>query len=182
MSGQSLGMIETWGYIAAVEALDAGMKAACVSPGGFKVTPSALVTLSFTGDVSAVKTAVSAGVAAAQKVGRVVAHHVIPRLSTQLCPEFPGPDRPIASLLLETGKSEADSSGALRPIKKKSDAVNGLKADSVVTGDQTLKTKPSRKSKSASSENKGKQSVGTPASSQKKTVVRMQKKKLPRVR
>ncbi len=180
MSGKSLGMIETWGYVAAVEALDAGMKAACVSPGGFKVTPSALVMLSFTGDVSAVKTAVSAGVAAARKVGRVVAHHVIPRLSTQLCPEFPGPDRSTASLLLETGKSEADSSGALRP--KKSDAVNGLKADSVVTGDQTLKTKPSRKSKSASFENKDKQSVGTPASSQKKTVVRMQKKKLPRVR
>ena len=182
MSGHSLGMIETWGYVAAVEALDAGMKAACVSPGGFKVTPSALVTLSFTGDVSAVKTAVSAGVAAARKVGRVVAHHVIPRLSTQLYPEFPGPDRSSASLLLETGKTEADSSGALRPKTKKSDAANLLKSDNVVTGDQTIKTKPRRKAKPASFENKGKQSVGTPASSQKKTVDRMQKKKLPRAR
>jgi microcompartment protein CcmL/EutN len=138
MSEQSLGMIETWGYVTAVEALDAGMKAASVISGGFKLTPSALVTVSFTGDVSAVKTAVSAGVAAARKVGKVVAHHVIPRLST---------------------------------------AVNSLNPDKVVTGDQTLKTKSGRKSQTSSFENKGRQSDGTPTSSQKKTAGRKQKKK-----
>lgn len=84
MSGRSLGMIETWGYVAAVQALDAGMKAANVHSEGCKVTPSALVTISFSGDVSAVQTAVSAGIAAAREVGKVVSWHVIARPDIQL--------------------------------------------------------------------------------------------------
>ncbi|MBU2442414.1 MAG: BMC domain-containing protein, partial [Nanoarchaeota archaeon] len=177
MNGQSLGMIETWGYVGAVEALDAGMKAANVFFRGCKITPSALVTVSFTGDVSAVKTAVSAGVAAALKVGKVVAHHVIPRPDTQLCPEPPGHDRPAASPPLEAGKTEEDSSGALRPETKNSDAVNGLKPDKSETGKQTIQKKPRRKSKTSPFENKAKRSDGKPTLSQKKTADRMQKKK-----
>lgn len=80
----SIGTVETWGHTAAVTALDAGMKAANVVFGGYRITPSALVTVAFRGDVAAVRTAVAAAVAAAGKVGRIVSHHVIPRPHDQL--------------------------------------------------------------------------------------------------
>lgn len=113
MSGQSIGMIETWGFVAAVEALDAGMKAAKVASQGCIVTPSALVTVSFTGDVSAVQTAVLAGVQAARKVGRVVSHHVIPRPDAQLGPDLFDPARsepPVSPR--ETAKKSPESDSA----------------------------------------------------------------------
>ena len=84
MRKKSLGMIETWGYVAAVEALDAGMKAAQVTCSGCSITPSARVCIRFAGDVAAVTAAVKAGVAAAGKVGQVIACHVIPRPDDQL--------------------------------------------------------------------------------------------------
>jgi microcompartment protein CcmL/EutN len=80
----SLGLIETWGYVPAIEAADAGTKAADVILLGYEITPSALVTVKFVGDVSAVKASVSAGMTAAAKVGKVIAAHVIPRPDLQL--------------------------------------------------------------------------------------------------
>ncbi len=80
----SLGMIETWGFAAAIEAADVGMKAANVDLLGYEITKTALVTIKFTGDVAAVKAAVNAGEIAANKVGRVIATHVIPRPGSQL--------------------------------------------------------------------------------------------------
>lgn len=84
MNKKSLGMIETWGYVAAIEALDAGVKAASVACSGYAITPSARVSIHFTGDVAAVTAAVKAGVAAAGKVGQVLACHIIPRPDDQL--------------------------------------------------------------------------------------------------
>jgi len=86
---RSLGMIETWGYVPAIEALDAGAKAANVTFLGYEITEVALVTVKFIGDVAAVKAAVTAGAQAARKVGKVVAIHIIPRPDPQLRVEPP---------------------------------------------------------------------------------------------
>ena len=78
-SGEALGMIETRGWVAMIEAADAMVKAANVSLGGMEKIGSGLVTVLVRGDVGAVKAATDAGAAAAQRVGEVVSVHVIPR-------------------------------------------------------------------------------------------------------
>ncbi len=79
MSERALGLVETRGLVAALEAADAMMKAANVVCIGKEVTDAALVTIKITGEVAAVRSAVEAGKAAAAKVGEVVATHIIPR-------------------------------------------------------------------------------------------------------
>lgn len=76
---QALGLIETRGLVGAIEAADAGVKAAPVKLLGTERTDPALITVLFSGDVAAVKSAVDAGAAAAERVGELVAVHVIPR-------------------------------------------------------------------------------------------------------
>ena len=76
---QALGMIETKGFIALVEATDAMMKAANVEFKGWDKIGSGLVTAFVTGDVAAVKAATDAGANAAGRVGEVVSVQVIPR-------------------------------------------------------------------------------------------------------
>ncbi|HNR95985.1 MAG TPA: ethanolamine utilization microcompartment protein EutM [Anaerolineae bacterium] len=75
----ALGMIETRGLIAAIEAADAMVKAANVKLIGQERIGSGFVTVMVRGDVGAVKAATDAGAAAAQRVGELVAVHVIPR-------------------------------------------------------------------------------------------------------
>lgn len=84
MNSDALGMIETHGFIAAVEAADAMAKAANVTLVGYKQIGSGLVTVLVRGDVGAVKAATDAGVAAASNVGDVVSTHVIPRPHTDV--------------------------------------------------------------------------------------------------
>lgn len=80
MSGQCLGLIETVGLAVAVEAADAAMKSANVDLVGYELTKGGgLVTVKFTGDVGAMNAAVSAGVAAAGRIGQVYAWKVIAR-------------------------------------------------------------------------------------------------------
>lgn len=79
MSQEALGMVETRGLTAAVEAADAMTKAAEVTLIGTEKIGSGLVTVMVRGDVGAVKASVEAGTAAAQKLGELVAAHVIPR-------------------------------------------------------------------------------------------------------
>jgi len=79
MSKDALGMIETRGLVAAIEASDAMAKSANVTLVGYEKIGSGLVTVMVRGDVGAVKAATDAGSAAAQKVGEVVSVHVIPR-------------------------------------------------------------------------------------------------------
>ncbi len=76
---QALGLIETRGLVGAIEAADAGVKAAPVTLLGTERTDPALITVLFAGDVASVKAAVDAGAAAAERVGQLVAVHVIPR-------------------------------------------------------------------------------------------------------
>ena len=79
MKSDALGMIETKGLVASIEAADAMVKAANVTLTGYEKIGSGLVTVMVRGDVGAVKAAVDAGSAAAAKVGEVVSTHVIPR-------------------------------------------------------------------------------------------------------
>ena len=75
---QALGMIETKGLTAAVEAADAMVKAANVTLEGKENVGAALVLVTCRGDVGAVKAAVDAGSAAARRIGELVSAHVIP--------------------------------------------------------------------------------------------------------
>ncbi|RCW71932.1 BMC domain-containing protein [Saliterribacillus persicus] len=75
----SLGIIETRGLTASIEAADAMLKAANVEVVGSEKIGSGLVSVIIKGDVGAVKAATEVGVEAAGRVGEVVAVHVIPR-------------------------------------------------------------------------------------------------------
>ncbi len=79
MTNQALGMIETRGLVAAIEAADAMLKAANVELVGTEKIGSGLVSVMVRGDVGAVKSAVEAGAASAERLGEVIATHVIPR-------------------------------------------------------------------------------------------------------
>ena len=79
MNQQALGLVETRGLVAAIEAADAMCKAANVELVGTEKIGSGLVTVMVRGDVGAVKSAVESGTAAASKLGELIATHVIPR-------------------------------------------------------------------------------------------------------
>ena len=81
---EALGMVETRGLVAAIEAADAMVKAANVQLSGSEKIGSGLVSVMVRGDVGAVKAAVEAGGAAAANLGEVIATHVIPRPHTDV--------------------------------------------------------------------------------------------------
>jgi len=76
---EALGMIETKGFVGAVEAADAMVKAANVQLLGKEYIGAGYVTIFVRGDVGAVKAATDAGAAAARRVGELISVHVIPR-------------------------------------------------------------------------------------------------------
>ncbi len=76
---EALGMIETRGLVALVEAADAMAKAAEVKLVKYEKVGGGYVTVMCRGDVAAVKASVDAGAAAAERVGEVVSTHIIPR-------------------------------------------------------------------------------------------------------
>ena len=84
MTQEALGMVETRGLTAAIEAADAMTKAAEVALVGTEKIGSGLVTVMVRGDVGAVKSAVESGSAAASRLGELVATHVIPRPHTDV--------------------------------------------------------------------------------------------------
>ncbi len=86
MSGSNLafGVIETRSYAAAIEAADAMVKSAKVTITGLIPTGGGFVSVLVRGDVASVKAAVESGTESAEKVGQVVASHVIPRLHEEV--------------------------------------------------------------------------------------------------
>lgn len=76
---EAVGMIESRGFVAMVEASDAMVKAAKVELIGFEKIGGGYVTAIVRGDVASVRAAVEAGTRAAEKVGEIVSTHVIPR-------------------------------------------------------------------------------------------------------
>lgn len=79
MAQEALGMVETRGLVASIEAADAMLKAANVSLVGTEKIGSGLVSVMVRGDVGAVQAAVEAGSSSASRLGELVATHVIPR-------------------------------------------------------------------------------------------------------
>ena len=79
MTLEALGMVETKGFVGAVEAADAMVKAANVDLLGKEYIGAGYVTVFVRGDVGAVKAATDAGAAAARRVGELISVHVIPR-------------------------------------------------------------------------------------------------------
>ncbi len=99
-AGSALGLLETHGLVAAVEAADAMLKASAVRLVRQEKTVPALITHVVVGDTAAVQSAVDAGVAAAARVGRVASAHVIPSPSDDvwrvLLGAVPGQALPLA--------------------------------------------------------------------------------------
>jgi len=83
-SSAAIGMIETKGYVAALAAADAMVKAANVQLLGKEYIGAGYVTIFVRGDVGAVKAATDAGAAAARRVGELISVHVIPRPHTEV--------------------------------------------------------------------------------------------------
>jgi len=84
MAQTAIGMIETRGLVALVQATDAMLKAANVEFKGWRKVGSGLCTVFVTGDVAAVRASVDAGAAAAKAIGEVRSIHVIPRPHDEL--------------------------------------------------------------------------------------------------
>jgi ethanolamine utilization protein EutM len=85
----ALGMVETKGLVAAIEAADAMVKAANVTLIGKEQIGAGLVTVMVRGDVGAVKAATDAGAAAAERVGELISVHVIPRPHAEVAAVLP---------------------------------------------------------------------------------------------
>jgi ethanolamine utilization protein EutM len=86
---KALGLVETKGLVAAIEAADAMVKASNVKFVGKDITKPALITVKVVGDTAAVKAAVDAGAAAAGRIGQLVSTHVIPQPDDQLISMLP---------------------------------------------------------------------------------------------
>ncbi len=96
---EALGLIETKGLVGAIEAADAMLKAANVRLIAKERATGALINIRIVGEVAAVKSAVDAGAAAAQRVGELVSAHVIPRPDYQV-------DDIVSSELVQTESEE----------------------------------------------------------------------------
>ena len=83
MSDRALGMVETRGLVASIEAADAMLKAAQVTLVGKERAEAGLMTIIVVGETAAVKSAVDAGAVAASRVGELVSTHIIPRPDDQ---------------------------------------------------------------------------------------------------
>lgn len=105
----ALGMIETRGLVAAIEAADAMVKTAEVSIVSVEQTVAALITIHVFGETAAVQAAVDAGRAAAERVGELLSSHVIPR-----------PDADVRKLVLEETSTPAKKSLASTRAKSAS--------------------------------------------------------------
>lgn len=88
MADNAIGMIETKGYVAALAAADAMVKAANVTIVGREDVGDGLVSVTIVGDVGAVKAATEAGAETATSVGDLVSVHVIPRPHSELAKHF----------------------------------------------------------------------------------------------
>ena len=86
---KALGMIETKGFAAMVEASDAMLKAAKVELVGFEKIGGGYVTAIVRGDIASVRAAVDAGTRAAEKVGEIISTHIIPKPHTNVDSALP---------------------------------------------------------------------------------------------
>src|SRR5690606_30453955 len=106
---EALGLIETVGLAAAIEAADTAVKAANVKLLGYEKTRgNGMITVKIMGDVGAVKAAVTAGVMAANRVNEVYSYHVIPRPHAEI-------GELIARIDRGPGRDNGDTEGIIPP-------------------------------------------------------------------
>ncbi len=177
MKKRSLGLIETMGYTAAIEAADAATKSADVVFLGYEITLEGLVTVKFLGDVGAVKAAVAAGTAAAEKIGTLTASHVIPRPDDQIPIKPSAPTAPdeLEKVQEEPEPSEKSSDEpAVEPEAESASmeievAVTAVKEkpdpDSTGAGKKSTPRKTGRKTSGRKSGAAGKKTRGKPGDS-----------------
>ncbi|MFA7229124.1 MAG: BMC domain-containing protein [Melioribacteraceae bacterium] len=137
----ALGLIETKGLIGAIEAADAMVKAANVKLVSKEKITAALVTVKIIGEVAAVKSAVDAGAAAAQRVGQLVSAHVIPR-----------PDDQLEEIIYFSSESLKTEPETVKKKEKPAEVIDlGTEAKSIAeseqpeTGDNSLFSEPDEK-------------------------------------
>jgi ethanolamine utilization protein EutM len=143
---QALGLVETKGLVASIEAADAMLKASNVRLVGKESALAGLITIVVIGDVAAVKASVDAGAAAAQRVGQLVSVHVIPK-----------PDDQINTILpLEEGKVTSTPEKKITPkpaikIFKEKVVKKEFKIVPTIKPDVTPKEKPKKEETSITS-------------------------------
>lgn len=143
MADRALGMVETRGLIASIEAADAMVKAAKVQLIGKEKITAGLVTILVVGETAAVKSAVDAGAAAAQRVGELVSTHIIPRPDDQI-DEMVTNSRPVPS---EEKKQLAIPK---KNTKQKRKRIQQTKEESIEEIENEIKAEPEPKSSSSS--------------------------------
>ena len=129
MALEALGMVETRGLVAAIEAADAMVKAANVELIGTEKIGSGLVSVMVRGDVGAVKAATESGSAAASKLGELVAVHVIPRPHADV--EFVTWERKLGGRLV-TVIVEGQISAVKAAVEAAGGAIKDLAASAVI--------------------------------------------------
>lgn len=154
MTSKAVGLIETIGLVAAIEAADAAVKAANVTLLGYENTKGGgMITVKLVGDVGAVKAAVSAGAAAALKIGQVKSCHVIPR-----------PHGEIEALLKQIDRGPAaEKVEGEKPKAAKPKSTPAQKTPAAESPPDRVEEKPKPKSKRRSSPGKKAQPKPTEA-------------------
>jgi len=115
----ALGLIETLGLVAAIEAADAMLKAAKVVLSGTEKSTGGLYTVKITGEVGAVRSALSAGTEAAKKVGTLVSSHIIPRPHEETAEMvFPETETAVPQKIVTSKKSTDFSKLPVRELRK----------------------------------------------------------------
>ena len=144
MPGKALGMVETRGLVASIEAADAMVKAAKVTLVGKERAQAGLITIMVIGETAAVKAAVDAGAAAAQRVGELVSTHVIPRPDDQLSFIIPGgASEKVGSREKPKPERKAVTVKKKKPIKEKKSTVPAKKTSPQIEIEQEIEIKES---------------------------------------
>ena len=139
MKNKALGLIETYGYIGAIEAADAAVKAAYVELSAVEKVKGGLVTVQLLGDVGAVKAAVDAGVQKCKALGVYVSSHVIARPDSELYKIVPKlnseeADKPKEIIAFEDENAKEDEK-----IEKADKIEKDEKADKLETSEPEFK-------------------------------------------
>ena len=142
MADRALGMVETRGLVASIEAADAMVKAARVKLLSKEKVQGGLVTILVVGETAAVKSAVDAGAAAAQRVGDLISTHIIPRPDDQIddivrgIQEFEESRKPVAKITLE---KEPEPRTKTRKVKESEIEKDELKLIPKTSSSSTIK-------------------------------------------
>ena len=139
MKNKALGLIETYGYIGAIEAADTAVKAAYVELSAVEKVKGGLVTVQLLGDVGAVKAAVDAGVQKCKALGVYVSSHVIARPDSELYKivpklNFEETDKPKEIIAFEDENAKEDGK-----IEKAEKIEKDEKAEKLETSEQEFK-------------------------------------------